>query len=116
MNPVFLVLLFFVKIILSKHSSLAQYYDFNYHDEMIGKYVIQEYGEAHMEGINKILLVISHFRKSSVYKVIKNAKSHFCTLSKFKRSEANKRAIELRSGYIENLFKMCQSEEEDPEI
>ena len=90
--------------------------DFNYHDEMIGKYVIQEYGEAHMEGINKILLVISHFRKSSVYKVIKNAKSHFCTLSKFKRSEANKRAIELRSGYIENLFKMCQSEEEDPEI
>ena len=36
---------------------------FNHYDEIIGKYINQEYSEVHMEGINRITLIISHFRR-----------------------------------------------------
>ena len=94
--------------------------DCNDHDEIIAQYLINEAKEDEekdeLQCVRELFNLNYHFRKSNLYKVIQDGRSHFQReFMLMGRNEAISKAIETRSTFIRKLLDKFEEHEDDSE-
>ena len=88
---------------------------YNNHDKIIGQLIIEEAGEdkKYLEAFHLILNTSFHLRKSNLYRAVQNAKEHYENLWEMRNDEKLIKAIQLRSGFINQLVTMCLEDNQE---
>ena len=88
---------------------------YNNHDKIIGQLIIEEAGEdkKYLQAFHGILNTSFHLRKSNLYRAIQNAKEHYENLWEMRNDEKLIKAIQLRSGFINQLVEICLEDNQE---